>query len=186
MRYGRAYFHPSTVRRPHHFETNITPHFNLKHRNDSNDLAIFLDGALETRGAISVKEPCDALRLETDVLPQTSTLTLTHHVSLLLGEASPPAAFLVSRTAESLVSLNCRYKHLFPRDTKKAQTSAMFTSDRKSVCFVCLSTAVFCGSDCIVLIRILVSSSSTIGHTVDHHASLIDVLLNSLRRIYFG
>lgn len=59
------------------------------------------------------------------------------------SEGASCSCVSVSWAAESLVSLNYRYKHNYFLEEKKAQTTAMFTSDRKSVCFVCLSTAVF-------------------------------------------
>lgn len=77
-----------------------------------------------------------------------SNKTLTHFAVLFSAdttccvEVASYSCVLVSKAAESLVSLNYRYKQLFPQE-KRHKLTAMFTSDRKSVCFVCLSTAMF-------------------------------------------
>lgn len=75
---------------------------------------------------------------------------------------------LVSGAAGSLVSLNCRYKHnsFFEENKMKRHKLLQCSPPTGNLYVLCVFLRqCFCGSNCIVLIRITVSYSWSIGHT---------------------
>lgn len=102
---------------------------------------------------------------QTHGMKQLSNTTLTHFAVLFSAdttccvEVASYSAVSVSKAAEILVSLNYRYKHnyfLKKKGTNLLQCSPL-TGNLYVLCVFLRQC--FCGSNCIVLIRIIVSYS---------------------------
>lgn len=105
-------------------------------------------------------------QISTETLTHFAFLSLSINTTCCLGSSLfNSCLFFVSRAAESLVSLNYRYKHNYFLE-KKRHKLLQCSPLTGNLCVLCVFLRqCFCGSNCIVLIRIIVSYSWTIGHT---------------------